>query len=468
MNPRRGERGQGSRPIRGFSNGPAHFRRIVSESDSARYHPYPTSRRERNQGNTRADSSGTPRDSMNDYNMSSGPQANQLPPADVVSATTQPPPTFTPTETTDMALQKLKQRFGYRSKQQKPITSITRVPTCGNKDCWTPRGHTLAICPTPSRDSGFLKGCPLCNTTEHFFDYCEHVYRLTLDDLYGFLVENRNNKPPLSSIINPLALIAWKGKFDFVPMTADSARSGGWYGNWRRVETVFPVNGLQFANLVCSNWKGYTKQVTWTKTELRADLSLLDYDSSRGSIMNFVPVDIIPRGLQFIQKQGITWADEHLAHFERHLKNPNQSRPAESPPNPTQTPALAQTQIQAQALGPLSAPEHHLPDDEEELEIMKAHAARVKEFRKEITAFKETLKEPGEMLANLTSKPRQTPQTSGVTTRQSPLRLGVASERVRQTPIGAPDDIGQQRSLSSPCKRPEPSNSEFPESMYDD
>ena len=254
-------------------------------------------------------------------------------------------------------------------------------------------------------------------------------------------------------------------------MTAGSAKRGWRYGNAGRDEAVFPVDGLQFATLVSSKWSWYTTQVTWTRSPLRADLSLFDYDSTRGSVMNFVPVDLIPQAGQFIRERGMTWADEHDVHFQRHLSAPSRLQPPingeathASHPDTNQTLTVARNQTRA----PLPARSPEEIDDEEELEMMKAHAQRAREHRIEVQAMKEETRKLAEMFSNSMSKPAPPQQIAAATTRGNPPGPEATAEKAQQQPVRSLTHPHKQRDVLPPSRRPVRPTSPFPESMYDD
>uniref|UniRef100_L2FVT4 CCHC-type domain-containing protein n=1 Tax=Colletotrichum fructicola (strain Nara gc5) TaxID=1213859 RepID=L2FVT4_COLFN len=57
-------------------------------------------------------------------------------------------------------------------------------------------GHLLVDCAFPD-DSGFISGCPVCNTKLHNANDCLRVQPLSPRDLVSFIIVRRGNKPPL-------------------------------------------------------------------------------------------------------------------------------------------------------------------------------------------------------------------------------------------------------------------------------
>ncbi|EXF75982.1 hypothetical protein CFIO01_00467 [Colletotrichum fioriniae PJ7] len=65
--------------------------------------------------------------------------------------------------------------------------------SCGHKH------HYLCDCPIPDESSGFVSGCPLCNTTTHNWDDCERSGVLNWVEQYEIMFFRRINIPPIRS-----------------------------------------------------------------------------------------------------------------------------------------------------------------------------------------------------------------------------------------------------------------------------
>ncbi|KAK7441407.1 hypothetical protein CaCOL14_008725 [Colletotrichum acutatum] len=64
--------------------------------------------------------------------------------------------------------------------------------SCGHKH------HYLCDCPIPD-ESGFVSGCPLCNTTAHNWDDCQRSGELSWVQQYEIMFYRRINMPPIRS-----------------------------------------------------------------------------------------------------------------------------------------------------------------------------------------------------------------------------------------------------------------------------
>ncbi|TPX07649.1 uncharacterized protein E0L32_010647 [Thyridium curvatum] len=72
------------------------------------------------------------------------------------------------------------------------------LPTCGL--CGR-EGHCIDICIKAGR-SGFVEGCPRCNSADHLVD--KHIHSMTATERFRYLVQNRAGLPPLAS-----RLVGW-------------------------------------------------------------------------------------------------------------------------------------------------------------------------------------------------------------------------------------------------------------------
>lgn len=131
----------------------------------------------------------------------------------------------------------------HKSRSRSPLKDYE---VCGNTKC---RGnHSLRSCNGPPSPFGDIFGCPLCNTEEHDFDYCDKARRLRIIDLWKWLCVDRENKPPIRSSINVLTIAAYMKRCDYLPMTKSySLQTGKPHGEILTYRQTLPTLFLLLA-----------------------------------------------------------------------------------------------------------------------------------------------------------------------------------------------------------------------------
>lgn len=123
---------------------------------------------------------------------------------------------------------------------------------CANCGAWD---HKLARCEGPATPAGDIIGCPFCNRS-YPMDYCQCLPTRTYDELFEALVVNRQNLPPIRTLLSivHIAIAARKagGLLTHMPLTKTYVR-----------DVYRPVLHAQFPYLDNSTERDPILPTTW-------------------------------------------------------------------------------------------------------------------------------------------------------------------------------------------------------------
>jgi hypothetical protein len=114
-------------------------------------------------------------------------------------------------------------------------TGIPTIPRAQLKCSWCQQlGHGLADCNAAPDIYGYILGCPRCNVHNHWYDLCPRASRDKKDPDHYWLVERRDGKPLIRTMIDPRTIPGFFER-EFRPLTPQEAlrRCGtGYYENF--------------------------------------------------------------------------------------------------------------------------------------------------------------------------------------------------------------------------------------------